>query len=142
MRIQEERHGGESWLLYKIGNLTAIDSNWIDSVGFAWLFKEDNKWVFKPRVTEDIALFYNAVFFLRFNFLFGLIPCGLFWTIRWAEIGPILLGKTRAYWQSGFGWKLNGRLSILFRIQGDASAAAGVTGPNTGQATGFNYGTH
>jgi len=136
MRIQETRHENEPWLMYKIGNLTAIDSDWVRSIGVAWLFKEDGKWVLTPRITGEQSLFFNAIFFVR------LTTFGIFWSIRWAAIGPIILGKTRAYWQSGIGFKLNGRFSITFRIQGDASSAVGVTGANFGQATGFNYGTH
>lgn len=33
-------------------------------------------------------------------------------------------------------------LEVLLRIQSDATSAAGSSGPNYGQATGFNYGTH
>lgn len=132
MRIQEQRHDGELWLLYKVGNLTAIDSDLVRSVGIAWLFKEGGVWRFKPRVTGNVSLFYNAVFFLRLS-----LPFGLFWSIRWSS------SKTKkALWQAGIGWKLNGRLAVLFRFQSDASSAAGVTGANFGQSGGFEYGTH
>lgn len=130
-KIVEERHDGESWLSWKLGNLLTVDQNSVQSAGFAWLFKEDGVWKFLPRKVENKSLFYNAVFFIRF-----LWPLGIFWMMRWAAEG------TRAYWQSGFGFKLNGRFSITFRIQGDKASAEGVTGPNLGQATGFNYGPH
>jgi len=153
-RIQEVRHEGEPWLLYLIGNLTAIDSNWVTSFGIAWLFKENGKWAFLPRLTGNTSLFYNAVFFIRYTITpIWCVPCsvlaycgyahwsmflvGLFFSIRWS---PSTTAK--ALFQGGLGWKLNGRLAILFRIQSDATSASGVTGPNLGQATGFNFGTH
>lgn len=132
MRIQEDRHPNEPWLLWKIGNWTAIDSDWVKSVGVAWLFKEDGKWVFLPRVTGEQSLFYNAIFFLRLA-----LPLGIFASFRWSSATD-----KKALLQTGAGWKLNGRLAILFRIQSDSSSAQGTTGPNLGQATGFNYGTH
>ena len=132
MRIQETRHDNEPWLLYKVGNLTAIDSDWVRSVGIAWLFKEQGEWKFMPRITGNTSLFYNAVFFLRFS-----LPFGLFWSLRWSESRV-----RKALWQAGIGWKLNGRLAVLFRFQSDASSAAGVTGANVGQAQGFEFGTH
>jgi len=132
MRIQEIQHENEPWLMYKIGNVTAIDSDYIKSFGIAWLFKENGKWNFIPRKTENVALFYNAILFLRFS-----LPFGVFASIRWS--GSTV---TKALFQCGMGWKLNGRLAILFRFQSDASSAAGVTGPNFGQAQGFEYGTH
>jgi hypothetical protein len=131
VKIIESQHPGEPTWLWRLGNWTAIDSDTVKSVGIAWLFKEGGKWRFMPRITGNVALFYNAVFFLRLSF-----PLGIFWTIRWMVEGA------HAYWQAGVGWKLNGRFAPLLRIQGDAAAAAGVTGPNVGQATGFNYGTH
>lgn len=118
--------------MYWIGNLTAIDSNYVRSIGFAWLFKDAGVWCFVPKITGSTSLFYNAVFFVRFS-----LPLGLFWSIRWSASST-----AKALWQAGIGWKLNGRLAILFRFQSDASSAAGVTGANTGQAQGFDYGTH
>ena len=132
MRIQEERHENEFWLLWKLGNLTAIDSERINSKGIAWLFKENGKWVFKPREVGNQSLFYNAIFFIRFCW-----PLGLFLSLRWSPSET-----AKALFQTGLGWKLNGRFAILFRIQSDETSAAGVTGPNTGQARGFEFGTH
>lgn len=124
-----------------------VDGNWLDRLlnkepfcldiekiktyGIAFLFKENDKWVFTPRKTDNESLFYNAVFFIRFNW-----PLGIFIHIRWAD------KARRAFLQTGLGWKLNGRISAILRIQSDESAAAGVSGPNLGQATGFNFGTH
>lgn len=131
-KIIEERHQNEPWLMWKLGNLLTVDQDIVKSWGVAWLFKENGKWVFKPRKVENRSLFYNAVVFLRLNW-----PLGIFWSIRWS-------GKTdqRAMFQTGIGIKLNGRFAILLRIQSDKTSAAGVTGPNLGQATGFEFGTH
>jgi len=131
MKIVEVRHPGEFWLTYWLGNITAVDSDWIKSVGVAWLFKEEGRWVFTPRVTGEHSLFFNSLFFLR------LTTIGCFWSVRWSSSST-----AKALWQAGIGWKLNGRLALLFRFQSDKTSAAGVTGPNTGQATGFEYGTH
>ena len=105
-----------------------IDTDWIHSIGVAWIFKEDGKWNFKPRITGDKSLFYNAQFFLRLS-----LPLGIFFGMRLT---------TERLFQCGIGWKLNGRLAVLFRFQTDESAAKGVTGPNYGQSTGWDYGTH
>ncbi len=153
MRIQEDRHPNEPWLLWKIGNWTAVDSDWIRSYGVAWLFKEDGLWRFVPRITTEQSLFFNSIFFVRYTmtplFLLQLaaaiylsawwpILCfGLFFAFRWSSSTT-----ERALFQTGFGQKLNGRLGLPFRFQSDASSAAGVTGANIGQATGFNYGPH
>jgi hypothetical protein len=114
-----------------------LDTNSIKSVGIAWLFKsvddpqldgESPTWKFLPKVTGNTALFYNAVFFVRLVF-----PFGAFFHMR--------LGSNYLF-QCGLGWKLNGRAAILFRMQTDASAAAGTSGPNYGQSSGYEYGTH
>ena len=109
-----------------------IDSDWVKSIGVAWIFKEDGKWCFMPRVTGNVSLFYNAVFFVRIG-----LPFLLCASIRWS-------GSTtsRAMLQCAIGWKLNGRLALTIRIQSDATSAAGDSGPNYEQATGFDYGTH
>lgn len=96
------------------------------------MFKEDSKWIFVPRITGNQSLFYNAVFFVRLS-----LPFGNFGSFRWSP-----RTDKKALFQTGIGWKLNGRLAILFRVQSDKTSAAGVTGPNLGQATGFDYGTH
>lgn len=114
-----------------------IDTESIRSVGVAWLFKEDGEWRFLPRITEDRSLFYNAIFFVRFG-----LPFLVAFSFRWSADGWMIFGKARALFQFCIGWKLNGRISLNARIQNDATSAEGVTGPNYGQATGFNYGTH
>lgn len=109
-----------------------LDTDSIKSVGVAWLFKAGGRWCLKPRITGDVSLFYNAVFFLRLNW-----PLGIFGAVRWSSSST-----TKALLQLGAGWKLNGRIALLLRIQSDATSAAGASGPNYGQATGFDYGTH
>lgn len=109
-----------------------IDTDSVKTFGIAWLFKEDGVWCFKPRLTDRVSLFYNAVFFLRLNW-----PLGIFVSIRWSSSTT-----EKALLQTGLGWKLNGRIALLLRVQSDASSAAGSAGPNYGQATGFDFGTH
>lgn len=128
MRHLETQHDGEPWLLYWLGNATAIDDSWIKSVALAWLFKDAGTWRFWPRLCGSDSLFYNAQFFVRLA-----LPFGLFFGAR---LGPVYL------FQCGLGWSLLGRFKLLFRFQTDASAAAGSTGPNFGQATGYDFGTH
>ncbi len=105
-----------------------IDTDSIRSIGIAWIFKDAGRWCLAPRLTGDQSLYYNAQFFLRAS-----LPFGIFFGMR----------LSRDYlFQCGLGWKLNGRLAILCRVQTDASAAKGVTGPNYGQSGGWDYGTH
>ena len=105
-----------------------LDTDSIKSIGVAWLFKDAGVWCFMPRPCGTKSLFYNAQFFIRLS-----LPFGIFFGCR---LGPTYL------FQTGIGWKLNGRFGILLRIQTDASAAAGVSGPNYGQSTGYDFGTH
>lgn len=127
-RVVEVQHPGEPWLLYWLGNATALDDSYIISGALAWIFKEDGKWSFIPRLCGDQSLFYNAQFFLRLS-----LPFGLFFGMRLSQ---------NHLFQCGIGWKGNGRLGLLFRFQTDESAAAGVTGANTGQSSGWDFGTH
>ena len=78
------------------------------------------------------SLFRNGVLFARW-----LWPFGLFVMLRWGGAAA-----SPAFVQAGLGWKLNGRFGVILRLQSDASAAAGVRGPNVGQAAGFGQGTH
>lgn len=140
-----------------------IDQDSIHTVAVAWLFKESGRWVFRPRLCGDDSLFYNAVFFLRLS-----LPFGIFWSVRWAEnwrrsflqaslgwkgngrltMGILwLLTLPIAYlWYLWYGWSNWLLLALLglfaIRLQSDTSAAAGVSGPNLGQSTGFFFGTH
>lgn len=109
-----------------------IDTDSVRSLGVAWLFKEDGRWCLLPRNTGEVSLFYNAVFFLRLSW-----PFGVFASVRWSASST-----AKALLQLGAGWKLNGRIALLLRIQSDATSAAGSSGPNYGQASGFDYGTH
>lgn len=123
MRILEERHPGESWILWKLGNWTTVPIEWVKSIGFAfgYLFKGD--FYLTPFTTKGTgfeymatdALFWNAAFFIRFC-----LPLGVFVHIRWSG------GTGKSYCQFGLGWKLNGRLAFLFRIQSDDSAKVGA----------------
>lgn len=128
MKIIEQRHEGEPWLMWWLGNLLTLDTDWIKSFGIAWIFKDAGEWRFLPRLTESVSLFYNAQFFLRLAF-----PFGVFFGMR--------LSSSHLF-QCGIGFKLNGRFAILFRVQSDESAARGVTGPNYGQSSAWDYGTH
>lgn len=132
MKITEVQHPGEPFWLYWLGNATAIDDKYVKSIGIAWLFKEGGKWKFIPRITGQQSLFFNAVFFLRLS-----LPFGVFFSFRWSASSV-----KKALLQTGIGWKLNGRLAVLLRIQSDISSAKGVTGPNVNQAVGFYYGSH
>ena len=136
MRIQEQRHLGESWLVWYLGNLLTFDEDWMRSQGIAWLFKEIGKWRFLPRLTGDQSLFYNAVLYAKVVTLFWVLPVGVFASFRWSSSTD-----KKAYVQFGVGFKGNGRFAILLRIQSDETSARGVTGPNYGQALGFEYGT-
>ena len=128
----EQQHPREPYWFYWLGNATAIDDIKIKSIGIAWLFKENGAWVFTPRVTGEQSLFFNAVFFLRLS-----LPFGVFASFRWSSSTT-----KRALFQTGIGWKLNGRIGLPFRFQSDTSSAAGVTGANLGQAQAFSYGSH
>ena len=152
-RIQEVRHPGENFLLYWLGNLTALDSDWVLSLAFVWFYKENGRWRLTPRRVDTRSLFYNGVFFIRYTAILEILAIqfilattfhvywvflfGLFFSIRWSASTT-----KKAIFQTGLGYKLNGRLGLLFRIQSDKTSAAGVTGPNVGQSTGFNFGPH
>ena len=95
--------------------------------------KEDGKWNswVRWRESDDTSLFHNGIFYFRF-----MLPFWIGLHIRWAGSNP----EKREFMQTGFGWKGNGRIGILFRIQSDYSGAAGVSGHNYGQSTGFDCG--
>jgi len=85
-------------------------------------------WIGRVR---DEDLFYNGAIFFRF-----MLPFFVGIHIRWAGRDP----SKREYLQIYIGWKLNGALSAVFRVQSDESAAAGFTSPNYGQAVGWEDG--
>lgn len=76
------------------------------------------------------SLYYNGYFFFRVYWPLG-FGSGLSWKWR----------GTYYRWHTWFGWKGNGRFGVTCRIQTPAEAAAGVLGPNSGQASGFARGT-
>ncbi|MRD73284.1 hypothetical protein HCX48_00545 [Rhodocyclus tenuis] len=135
-RIVEQQHPGEPTWLWRLGNATAIGGERVRSIGIAWGFRENGRWRWRPRITGQQSLFFNAVVFVRLTWV-DFMPVGFFASVRWSPSST-----AKALLQTGIGWKLNGRLAVLFRIQSDQSSAAGVTGPNSGQAPGFEYGTH
>jgi hypothetical protein len=132
VRLYEDRHEGESWILWKLGNWTALPQEWIKSVGFAWGFQRKGVWDWKPVITGNDSLYFNAILFVRLVF-----PLGVFVGIRWS-------GSTTkaALWQGGMFWKLNGRFALTFRVQSDDSAAAGTNSPNYFDGRGWEYGSH
>ena len=77
------------------------------------------------------SLYYNGMFYFRLC-----LPLWIGLGLRWRGTG---IG--REYFQFGIGWKTSGQAGLNFRIQSDASAAAGTTGPNSGQAIGWAEGT-
>jgi len=144
MKLLEDRHPGESWLLWKLGNWTTVHVEGVKSIGWAFGWQrtpEGIPFTWKPCWTRgegfdyyaNDALFWNAAIFVRLVW-----PLGFFFQIRWS-------GSTtkKAYLQAGFGWKLNGRLALLFRIQSDSSAQtgawSGIPEENFGPRTGMGW---
>ena len=109
-----------------------LDDSKIKTIGIAWIFRENNHWNVKPRITGN-AQYYNAMFFIRIG-----LPFALFMMIRWSDTGK------RQFIQTGIGWKQTGRFAIHRRIQSDASSAIGYHAglPNTDHAVAWNYGKH
>ena len=126
-------YNSASWL-NKLLNLypLCVDEESIKSFGVAWLFKENGKWKFLPRVTPNDVQFYNAILMVRLNWL----P-GLFIQLRWSGSQ-----ERKALLQLGFGWKLIGRIALQLRIQSDKSSEVGFNSPNLGQSKGWEYGPH
>lgn len=118
-----------------IGNATALPVDVVHSLIALQLgYTVNDRWRIGHIAVGDEetqSLFYNAVIFVRIAW-----PFGIFIGIRWS-------GSTtkKAYLQTGTGWALNGRWKLLFRIQSDPASAAGVSGPNSGQAVGWEQGT-
>ena len=132
MRLYEDRHPNEPWLLWKLGNLLTIPQEWVKSFGVVWGFKENGKWCWMPRITGEDSLYFNGILFIRLS-----LPFDIRFATRWSEKSNVA-----AFFQCGFGFKLNGRFAITLRIQSDKSAEAGTNSPNHGQAQGFEYGGH
>lgn len=148
--IEQGSNRFTTWL----GNATALPTEWIKPlfainmgyIGDLYSDEDDENQAYYQNLPirgwcwfklslgreETKSLFYNSVFYVRL-----MLPFWVGMQIRWA--GKSKLAKE--YLQLGIGWKLNGRFGVLCRVQSDANAAAGVSGPNHGQAKGFNYGT-
>ena len=153
-RIVEERHPKELWLLYFIGNLTAIYSEWVVSLAFVWLYTENGTWKLVPKKADTTSLFYNGVFFFRYTLVVPLFIAQLaiayLFSAYWVFLFGVFLGfrwsastTKKALFQTGLGYKLNGRLGAIFRFQSDKSSEEGVTGKNFGQKQGsFDFGCH
>ena len=96
--------------------------------------KQDGKWSswfsWIGNKNED-SLFYNGVIYIRF-----MLPFWVGVQIRWRGYDPF----SKEFLQTGIGWKGNGRIALLFRIQSDLSGAEGMTGHNYGQAIGWQCG--
>jgi hypothetical protein len=95
-----------------------------DAVATLFALALDAQGIYRP---DSRSLFYNGFVMVRLTWPFGI----------WLHIKPTSTGR----FQCGIGWKLNGRIALLFRWQTDASAAAGVRGPNVGQASAWDRGT-
>jgi hypothetical protein len=117
----ENNHGG-SWLDRLLNAWPfCIDAESVRTCAIAW----DRDGIYLP---EDYSLFYNGAIFLRLCWPFGI----------WLHLR--LVADRRS--QFGIGWKLNGRVGIVFRPwQTNTAAAAGAHGPNVGQAAGWERGT-
>lgn len=74
-------------------------------------------------------MFWNGAVCVRF-----MLPFCICLQLRWRASG------SPSYWQFLLGWKINGRFTVAFRFEDDASAAAGVLAPNTDQSSGWNEG--
>ena len=81
---------------------------------------------------HDNSLYYNGILFIRV-----MLPFFIGIHIRWS-------GSTtkKSLMQVHIGWKKNGDFAVTFRIQSDATAAAGTYGRNFNHAQGWNCGTH
>jgi hypothetical protein len=96
-----------------------------DAVATIFTIAYDAEGWYRP---ENKSQFYNGYFFVRITW-----PGGI-----WIHVKP----RIDSRYQVGIGFKNNGRFGIPIRLgQTDAAAAAGVQGPNTGQAAGWERGT-
>jgi hypothetical protein len=95
-----------------------------DAVATIFTIAYDAEGWYRP---ENQSLFYNGRVFIRITFPFGV----------WIHIKP----RINLRLQCGLGYALNGRIKATFRKQTDESAAAGVSGPNVGQASAWRRGT-
>ena len=125
MKTLEYNHG--NWLDNLLNSWPlCLDMASIKPLVRAGVCRTDGLWHAWATTNAGSSLFYNGVFFIRI-----MLP---FW------IGIQIRPTTEYYSQVGFGWKLNGRLGVIFRVQSDKSAAAGTHGPNYGHANGWECG--
>ena len=99
-----------------------------DLTSFWWQF---------GRGPKDYSLYHNGIVFIRLTWSWRhVFPLCVFWHIRWS-------GKPnkKAFFQYGFGPKVNGQLSLVRRFQSDESGADGTYGGNTGQSSGWQCGS-
>ncbi len=82
------------------------------------------------RSDRDGSLYYNGVVYVRV-----MLPFYIGLMVRWRGCTDC-----KAFLQTHVGWKLNGDFAPTFRIQSDASGAAGYDFPNYGQAKGWEDG--
>lgn len=122
------------WANPHVAKLDISPERWIPLVCLCLGYKAERGWggfVLFGGSDKDVSLYHNGVFFLRLA-----LPFWLGLGVRWRGTG-----QGRECFQFGIGWKRNGQLGLNIRVQSDGSAAAGTTGPNFGQATGWNEGT-
>lgn len=80
---------------------------------------------------HEERMFRNGVFFARLA-----LPFCVCLSIRWGGGDP----ARKDHWDFVFGWRSTGIPGASFRVQSDASSAAGYDIANPGQAHGFNDG--
>ena len=68
-----------------------LDDKYIKTIAIAWLFTEQSKWKFMPRVCTEDWQYVNAVFSVRLGF-----PFACFVQLRWSTTRLV---------QFGLGWK-------------------------------------
>lgn len=164
-KIVEDFHKGDNWLTYWLGNLLTVSEESMRSL-FAWVVgcTVGGVWTWSPQKCGDQSLFYNGAFFIRMTW-----PLGIFWTVRWsgatdrkAMIQGSMGMKMNGRFTCGVGvilvpilsaiawfeylpwWAWIPALPFLFalRIQSDKTSAQGMSGANTGQSPGWEFGTH
>lgn len=129
MKVYETRLNWPVWVNNFL-NWLCVDTDDIKSVAVSWGANENNPdspdWK-AVRSEGDRSLFYNGIVFVRLVW-----PVGFWLHIKWSRDHRF---------QTGWGWKLNGRFGLTFRFQSTESAARGTNGPNYGQAEGWLRGT-
>jgi hypothetical protein len=92
-----------------------------------------------PYLCGDESLFMNGYFMCRLegaDIGGGVyVPAGAGYLVQWKWRGRYI---RHCFW---LGWKGNGRFTVTVRFQTPEESAAGVLGPNLGQASAFARGT-